>query len=311
MPVQTIIVQPFDPGERVDTFLVARTGVTRSQIKKLLEKGDILVNENPVSPNYRSRAGDVISIRIAEKEDEGLVPEPIPVDILYRDEHLVVVNKPAGMIVYPAAGHSSGTLMNALSYRMTLAAMGGPLRPGVVHRLDKDTSGVMVVALDNKSYYDLVEQFRERTINRRYLALVYGDIKEEGEILSKIGRSESDRKKMSTRVKKGKEAVTKWKVMRRFGKVALIGVKLGTGRTHQIRVHLSSIGYPVLGDKVYGKKIEIEAGHGKKISFPRQMLHAELLGFKHPATGEYLDFSAPPPEDMAQKIRELEESISH
>jgi 23S rRNA pseudouridine1911/1915/1917 synthase len=236
------------------------------------------------------------------------MPEPLPVDILYKDDSLVVVNKPAGMVVYPAAGHDHGTLMNALAYHIgKLASTGGPLRPGVVHRLDKDTSGVMVVALDDRAYYHFTEQFKERTIHRKYVALVHGDLRGgEGEIALKIGRSESDRKKMSTRVKKGREAVTKWKAIRRFGRATLIEAKLGTGRTHQIRVHFASIGHPVLGDRTYGKKVEIEVKAGKKILFPRQMLHAESLGFVHPVTGKYLEFSSPLPEDMRRKVEALQ-----
>ncbi len=311
MSIQTVIVQPSDSGERIDTFLAKETGITRSQIQKFLEKGDILVNETSASQNYRIKINDVIRINIIEGKNDGLVPEPLPVDILYEDEHLIVVNKLAGMIVYPAAGHSHGTLMNALAYHCRrLAPMGGPLRPGVVHRLDKDTSGVMVVALNDRAYYTLTEQFKQRTINRRYIALVHGALKDEGEIALKIGRSETDRKKMSTRVKKGKEAVTRWRVIKRFGKATLIEVKLGTGRTHQIRVHFSSIGRPVLGDRTYGKKVEIEFRSGKYIVFPRQMLHAQLLGFKHPSTNEYLEFSSPLPEDITQKIQELELQLS-
>ncbi len=308
MPHRIIAIRSSDVGERIDVFLARETGITRSQIQKRIEKGDILVNEKPVAPNYRVKIKDTIAVDMKEEKEEGLWPEPLPVDILYEDEHLVVVNKPAGMIVYPAAGHRSGTLMNALSYHYRrLAAPGGPLRPGIVHRLDKDTSGVMVVALNYKSYYGLVEQFKQRTINRRYVALVYGNLKgDEGEISLKIGRSESDRKKMSTRVRKGKEAVTRWKVLQRLGMATLVDVRLGTGRTHQIRVHFSSIGHPVLGDRSYGKKVEIVIRSGKKIVFPRQMLHAGLLGFIHPATGEYLEFSTPVPDDMASRIRELD-----
>lgn len=306
MSQEKIIVQPEGKGERIDTFLAGKTGITRSQIQKLIGNGDILVNEKVVSQHYRVKLQDVISLRITEKKNEELVPEPIPVAILYKDNHLVVVNKPAGMVVYPAAGHGHGTLMNALSYACDhLASVGGPLRPGVVHRLDKDTSGVMVVALDDSTYYSLAEQFKERSINRRYGALVYGDLKEnEGRIALNIGRSESDRKKMSTRSKRGKEAVTNWSVIARFTNAALIRVKLGTGRTHQIRVHFASIGHPVLGDRTYGKKIEIERDRSKVV-FPRQMLHAELLGFIHPATGKYMEFSSPLPEDMVDKIGEM------
>ncbi len=203
------------------------------------------------------------------------------------------------MVIYPAAGHSSGTLMNAIAYHSRkLASVGGPLRPGVVHRLDKDTSGVMVVALEDSAYYNLVEQFRQRSINRKYKALIYGALKRvSGEIMLKIGRSESDRKKMSTKVRRGKEAVTSWKVIERLTDATLIEAKLGTGRTHQIRVHFASIGHPVLGDKTYGKKTTLDTGK-QKITFPRQMLHAELLGFTHPATGEYMEFRTEMPQDM-------------
>lgn len=307
MSVQKLFVQKAESGERLDTFLANTTSITRSQIQRLIEKGDVFVNEMHFSQNYRVKINDFITINIAEDKNEGLIPEPARLDILYKDEHLVVVNKPAGMVVYPAAGHRQGTLMNALYYYCgKLATVGGPLRPGVVHRLDKDTSGVMVVALDDKSYYDLAEQFKERTINRKYIALIYGNLKgDEGEIALRIGRSESDRKKMSTRVNKGKEAVTRWKVKENFRGAMLMEIKLGTGRTHQIRVHFASIGHPVLGDRTYGKKVDISVRPGKKISFPRQMLHAELLGFIHPVTGRYLEFTGPLPEDMAQKIREI------
>jgi 23S rRNA pseudouridine1911/1915/1917 synthase len=210
------------------------------------------------------------------------------------------------MVVYPAAGHNKGTLLNALAYHCKkLATIGGPLRPGVVHRLDKDTSGVMVVALDDNSYYELIEQFKKRAINRRYITLIYGNIKEDsGEIAMAIGRSTSDRKKMSTKTRQGKEAVTKWKVIKRFGAATLIEAKLATGRTHQIRVHFSTIGHPVLGDRTYGKKTAIEIKR-TKIIFPRQMLHAETLGFVHPVTKAYMEFSSPMPEDMAECIKKL------
>jgi 23S rRNA pseudouridine1911/1915/1917 synthase len=310
MPVQNIAVQSSDVGERIDTFLAKKTGITRSQVQKFIVNGAVFVNEMSVSRNYRLKMNDEIVFSVTDKEEEGLIPEPVPVAILYKDEQVIVVNKPAGMVVYPAAGHSRGTLMNALAYHCeNLAAVGGPLRPGVVHRLDRDTSGVMVIALSDRAYYELTSQFRERTINRRYKALVYGNLKEdEGEITLRIGRSPSDRKKMSTRGKTGKEARTKWRVLKRFGSSTLIEVKLGTGRTHQIRVHFASIGHPVLGDRTYGKKVELEVSTQKKISFPRQMLHAELLGFIHPATGEYLEFTSLLPEDMAQKVEELSRS---
>ncbi len=300
-------VQISEAGERIDTFLAKKTGITRSQIQRLITTGNVLVNNKEVSQNYRLKSKDLISINIPDKKNEGLIPEPIPIEILYKEEHLVVVNKPAGMVVYPAAGHAHGTLMNALSYHCKkLITVGVPLRPGVVHRLDKDTSGVMVIALNDEAYYNLIEQFKHRTINRKYIALVYGNLKkDEGEIALRIGRSESDRKKMSTRMRKGKEAVTRWKVLKRFGNATLVEARLGTGRTHQIRVHFASIGHPVLGDRTYGKKVKIEVKAKKNILFPRQMLHAELLGFTHPATGEYLEFLSLIPEDMAEGIKDL------
>jgi len=307
MPGENFVVQVSEVGERLDMFLTKKTGITRSQIQKFIEKGNVLVGGSTVKPNYKVKANDLLSLIILEGKPEGLVPEPIPLEILYENDHIVVVNKPAGMVVYPSAGHSHGTLMNALLYHCRrLAAVGGPMRPGVVHRLDKDTSGLMVIALTDKAYYDLVEQFRERSVYKRYLALIYGNLrKDQGEITLIIGRSESDRKKMSTRVRRGKAAVTRWKVMERFDNSSLIEVTLGTGRTHQIRVHFASIGHPVLGDRIYGKKTEIEGRGKKKVFFPRQMLHAEILGFTHPATGEYLKFSASVPGDMTEKIKEL------
>jgi 23S rRNA pseudouridine1911/1915/1917 synthase len=305
-----ITVQISEAGQRIDTFLARKTGITRSQIQKIIEKGGVLVNGALVSRHYRMKVRDGIALSRPKEETGGLAPEAIPVSILYEDEYLVVVDKTAGMVVYPAAGHGHGTLMNALADHCSkLASVGGPLRPGVVHRLDRDTSGVMVVAVDDEAYYNLVGQFRQRTTKRKYVALVFGNIKADtGEIVLPIGRSVSDRKKMSTRVRRGKEAVTKWKVLERFGDATLIEVRLGTGRTHQIRVHFSSIGHPVLGDRTYGRKTEIEAGK-KRIVFPRQMLHAEMLGFIHPASGEYMEFSSPLPEDMKKVIKELKSAV--
>lgn len=313
MAFKNIIVELSESDERIDTFLAKKTGITRSQIQKLIKIGNVLVNERSASQNHKVRVGDEIAITMPHEESEGLVPEPITLDILYEDDHLIVINKAAGMIVYPGAGHSHGTLMNALAYRRRkLATVGSPLRPGVVHRLDKDTSGIMVVALSDEAYYSLIEQFRHRTINRRYIVLVHGNLERDyGEITSSIGRSKYDRKKMSTRVKIGKEAVTRWKVIKRFNIATLLEARLGTGRTHQIRVHFASIGHPVLGDRIYGRKIEVEAkvkGKGVvKIKFPRQMLHAETLGFTHPINGLYIEYKSPMPEDMREKIIELKE----
>ena len=295
-------------GKRIDVVTSELSGLTRSQVHRLIEHGHLTVNNGPTKPNYKARNGDSISISIPE-EGQELIAEDLPIQVLYQDDYLIVVNKPPGMVVYPAAGHSRGTLMNAVAFHAgKLASIGGPLRPGVVHRLDKDTSGIMVIALNDRAYYDLVEQFRHRTMDRRYRVVVFGNPRENsGTISLRIGRSESDRKKMSTRSRRGKDAVTTWKVIERFQAATLIEAKLGTGRTHQIRVHFASIGHPVLGDRTYGSKTVVEAGR-RKITFPRQMLHAELLGFTHPITGERLAFSRPMPEDMNMKVRELKES---
>ena len=294
-------------GERLDLFLADKTGITRSQIQKYIEKGNITVNGKTAYCSYKVKNFDVIELKLPEEFKEELIPEEIPLKIFYKDEHVIVVDKPPSMVVYPSPGHNRGTLMNAIAYYSEkLANVGGPLRPGVVHRLDKDTSGVMVVALSDDAYYSLVEQFKERSIRRKYLALVWGRLnKEEGEIATKIGRSEFDRKKMSTRTKRGKEAVTRWKLIEAYKQASLVEVYLKTGRTHQIRVHFAYIGHPVLGDRVYGRKTEIVLKGGQKISFERQMLHAALLGFRHPITGEYVEFISNLPHDMQNKLNEL------
>ncbi len=300
-------VEAAEAGKRIDAQASEMSGLSRSRIQRLIEAGRLKVNGIVVKQNYRTKPGELITLSLPATEvKEGLIPEDVPVEVLYIDDYLAVVNKPAGMVVYPAAGHAGGTLMNAIAYRSRkLASVGGPLRPGVVHRLDKDTSGVMVVALDDGTYYDLVEQFKKRAINRRYEALVFGSLKTEaGEISAKIGRSESERKKMSTRSRRGKAALTRWRVIERFSAATLLEARLGTGRTHQIRVHLASLGHPVLGDKTYGRKTVLEMKK-EKITFPRQMLHAELLGFVHPVTGQYMEFKSPLPEDMRQGIEAL------
>ncbi len=225
------------------------------------------------------------------------------------DDFIAVVNKPSGMVVYPAAGHSSGTLLNAIAYHSRkLSSVGAPLRAGIVHRLDKDTSGVLVVALDDGAYYNLIEQFKKRTIKKIYKVIVSGNLKaDKGEISKRIGRSVSDRKKMSTKVRKGKEALTTWKVTERFKDATCLEVRLETGRTHQIRVHFASAGHPVLGDKTYGRKTFLDIKK-KKIIFPRHMLHAELLGFHHPMTGKYMEFKSALPQDMKENINELRDN---
>jgi len=296
-----------DSGARIDIKAAELSGLTRSRVQRLIERGLLKVNGLAVRANHRTRTGDDILVTIPD-EEAVLVPEDLPVNILYQDDFVFVVDKPPGLVVYPAAGHPSGTLLNAVVFHSKrLASVGAPLRPGVVHRLDKDTSGVMVVALDDRAYFSLVEQFRRRTIRRKYIAMVYGALKGGGEISLRIGRSESDRKKMSTKVRRGKEAVTVWKIKERLKGATLIEVNLRTGRTHQIRVHFASTGHPVLGDRTYGRKTSLEIGR-RKIIFPRQMLHASLLGFAHPETKEYMEFNTSIPQDFEDCIESLRQS---
>ncbi|MCE5194520.1 MAG: RluA family pseudouridine synthase [Nitrospiraceae bacterium] len=305
--IREINIKNQDSGKRIDIAAAETTGISRSKIQRLIKDKAVSVNSRPVVSNYRLQTGDIVSINIPEEKETTLVPEDLPIKIIHKDDYVVVCDKPPGMVVYPAPGHNSGTLMNAVLFHCKkLANIGCPLRPGVVHRLDKDTSGVMVIALNDRAYYSLAEQFKNRTIEKIYIALVYGNIKgEQGEINLSIGRSESDRKKMSTRARKWKEALTSWKVLERFGNAALVEATIKTGRTHQIRVHFASIGHPVLGDSTYGKKLEIDIPDKGKIVFSRQMLHAAILRFKHPFTSEILSFQSDIPEDMNSCIEKL------
>lgn len=303
---ETFTVTAEHDGQRVDLWVSAQAGITRSRVRSMMDEGLVLMNGKPAKPSAKVHEGYVVELSFPEPKEESLVAEDIPLEVLYSDKHLVVINKPAGLVVYPAAGHDSGTLMNALLFKFgSLATVGGPLRPGVVHRLDKETSGVMVVALSDEAYYNLVGQFKEKSTQRSYRALINGSPKgDEGEIEAPIGRSISDRKKMSTRTRHGKHALTRWKALMRFPGATLVEARLETGRTHQIRVHFSSIGHSVLGDKTYGRQLRLEY-RGRRVSFPRQMLHAYALGFDHPATGERMVFSSELPEDMQSAIEEL------
>jgi 23S rRNA pseudouridine1911/1915/1917 synthase len=310
--IQKHTVASEDAAKRLDIFVSEISGITRSQVLKLIKSGNIIVNNRAEDPNYKVREQDIVEVAVHHETGTELTAEDIPLKILFMDEYLAVIDKPAGMVVYPACGHSAGTLMNALAHHaQKLASIGGGLRPGVVHRLDKDTSGVMVVALDDAAYYNLTEQFRDRTISRKYIALVSGPMKEvAGEISLAIGRCDADRKKMSTRTRRGKAALTRWKIIQRLGNATMIEAKLGTGRTHQIRVHFAAIGHSVLGDKTYGKKTHIETATGK-MPVPRQMLHAETLGFTHPHTGEFMEFSSPIPDDMKECIERLSSAVNN
>ncbi len=304
-----IIRYEVDPGlkpERLDTFISLKSNLTRSYIQKLLREKMVEVNSRKEKNSYRVRGGDIIELSIPEQPKNELTPEDIPLDVLWEDDHIIVINKPPNMVIYPAAGNKSGTLMNAVTARCkTLSSVGAPIRPGVVHRLDKDTSGVIVIAKDDPSYYSLAQQFKNREVQKEYIALLHGSLQEnKGEITAPIGRSLSDRKKMSTKTRAGKEAVTKFEVIKRLGPATLVRVRIITGRTHQIRVHFASISNPVLGDTVYGRKTSLRIGN-RTVIFNRQMLHAQSLQLTHPTRGDNLNFTTPVPEDMQQAIEKI------
>lgn len=292
-------------GDRIDKFLSCRLEeVSRSYIQKLIKEGHVSVNGKSVKANYKLGAGDEISVEIPEAKEPDILPEDIPLDILYEDQDILVVNKPKGMVVHPAAGHYSGTLVNALMYHCkdSLSGINGVMRPGIVHRIDMDTTGSLLVCKNDEAHRILAEQLKEHTIRREYHAIVYGNIKEDtGTVDAPIGRHPTDRKKMSINHKNGKQAVTHYEVLERFGNFTYIRCRLETGRTHQIRVHMASLHHPLLGDEVYGPS--------SRPPFPGlkgQVLHAKILGIYHPATGEYMEFDAPLPQyfvDLLQKLR--------
>ncbi|NQU16767.1 MAG: RluA family pseudouridine synthase [Candidatus Saganbacteria bacterium] len=283
-----------EKGLRLDQFLVSKADLTRSRIKNLIESGNILVNNKLSKPGYKIRPEDNISVSIPEPQKMTLKPEEIPLCILYEDRDIVVINKARGLTVHPGAGRHSGTLVNALLHHCKdLSGIGGVERPGIVHRLDKDTSGVLVVAKNDKAHQNLSKQFKNREVEKTYLALVEGKVKKDvGTICERIGRHTVNRKKMAVVTVEGKmsrEAVTHYKVLKRLERRTLLELKIETGRTHQIRVHLKYIGYPVVGDPLYGK--------GKA-----QLLHAYKIKFTHPVTGKEMEFEAALPKDMLKLI---------
>lgn len=278
--------------ERIDKYMsILIDSLSRSFIQKMMKEEKVLVNGKPVKANYRLKTEDEICFELPEAVEPDIEPENIPLDILYEDADVLVVNKPKGMVVHPAAGHYSGTLVNALMYHCkgSLSGINGCLRPGIVHRIDMDTTGSLIVCKNDIAHASIAAQLKEHSIVRRYRAIVWGVIKEEeGCVDMPIGRHPSDRKKMAAGVRNGKEAVTHYRVLERFRSYAYIECRLETGRTHQIRVHMDSIGHPILGDPVYGNR---------KCPFQLQgqTLHAMTLGFIHPVTGEYVETTAPLP----------------
>lgn len=288
-----------DQTGRIDKVLTSlEPEITRSQLKNLINDGHVTVNGQAVKPKYKVQAGDKISLVKPEPQSLELTPENIPLDIVYEDDDVIVVNKPQGMVVHPAPGHSDHTLVNALLYHSPLSTINGTFRPGIVHRIDKDTSGLLMVAKNDLAHQSLAEQLRNKTNKREYLALVYGQIKEdEGTIDAPLGRNPQDRKKQAV-VKGGRHAVTHFKVMKRYDNFTLVKCILETGRTHQIRVHMKYIGHPLVGDPLYGPR--------KVIGKDGQFLHAALLGFKHPRTGKELVFEAPLPENFQKMLDKLD-----
>ena len=308
----TFTVASLDANIRLDIFLSQKLpDLTRSRIKNLIEDGLVSLNNKSAKAGAKIKTGDQISVTIPEPQPIKAEPEKIPLDILYEDKHIIVINKPPGLTVHPGAGRTKGTLVNALLYHCKdLSGIGGALRPGIVHRIDKDTSGVLVAAKTDKSHQFLSKQFKEHSMKRRYLALVWGVVKNDiGTIDLHIGRHVSERKKMSVRTSRGRRAVTHYKVIKRFDNFTLIEATLETGRTHQIRVHLSAIHHPVVGDPVYGKK-NMPSGLSPKLTMllknlKRQALHAQILGIIHPETQKYMEWTAPLPDDIKGIITAL------
>lgn len=300
--MEELFIKAEDGGIRIDKFLADELpGLTRSHIQKLIKEEMISVNSYPVKANYKLNPGDEIFVRIPEPELPDIVPENIPLDILYEDQDILIINKPKGMVVHPAPGHYTGTLVNAVMYHCkdNLSGINGVTRPGIVHRIDKDTTGSLLICKNDASHQYFADLLKEHEITRKYHAIVCGNLKEDyGTVNASVGRHPTDRKKMSTRCANGRPAVTHYKVLERFGDYTYIECTLETGRTHQIRVHMASIGHPVLGDTVYGPAkcpYKLEG----------QTLHAKILGICHPATGEYMEFDAPLPEYFEKLLTKL------
>ncbi len=291
-----------DAGMRLDVWLTSKlSNLSRTYISKLIEEENITVGNKTVKPGYKLRAGDDIYVTIQEPKPLEVIPEKIELDIVYEDNDIIVINKARGMVVHPAAGNYSGTLVNALleHCKGSLSDINGVIRPGIVHRIDKDTSGVIVVAKNNDAHSKLSALLKKHDIKRVYLAVTDGVIKEErGRIEAPIGRHPVDRKKMSVNLKNGRDAVTYFKVIERFTSATLIQARLETGRTHQIRVHMAYIGHPLAGDTIYGQA-------KSKYLIEGQALHAMLLGFVHPRTGKYMEFTAEPPSEFTELLVQL------
>ncbi len=300
--IKTIQITEQNINQRLDMYIASLDlELSRSMVQKMIENGQILVNSKKTKTSYKIKFGDIIQIKIEEPKEIGLMAQDIPLDIIYEDDDIIVINKPKGMVVHPGNGNPDGTLVNAIlnHCKESLSGIGGEIRPGIVHRLDKDTSGLIIVAKNDKAHINLSEQIQKRNVKKIYTALVRGIIPEDTATINMpIGRSSVDRKKMAVR-KDGKEAITHIKVIKRYNKYTLISVKIDTGRTHQIRVHMAEIGHPVVGDEVYSNGKNEFNIHG-------QMLHSTSLDFTHPITGKPLHFEAGLPEYFKEVLKKLE-----
>ena len=306
--MESIVLSPDEcyAGERLDKYISENiSDISRSYAAALAKDGLIVCEGKALDKNYKIKGGELIRISVPEPEPQEVEAEEIPLDIVYEDADLLVVNKPQGMVVHPAPGNYSGTLVNALLYhcRDSLSAINGVIRPGIVHRIDKDTSGLLVVAKNNNAHIRLSEQIKEKKALRSYIALVNGRVKENGTVNAPIARNPKDRKKMAV-VKGGREAVTHYEVLEDLGEYTLLKCILETGRTHQIRVHMTSIGHSIEGDKVYGVKKD-------KFNLNGQLLHAEQIGFDHPSTGEYMQFSSDLPDYFEAVLNKLRKKVNN
>jgi 23S rRNA pseudouridine1911/1915/1917 synthase len=316
-PEINFIVNENQSGQRLDVFLPQNDlSLSRSQVKRVIEEGDVLVNNLTPKPSQRLKEGDIVLVIVKPAKEAVAVAQEIPLNIVYEDAAIIVVNKAAGMVVHPAPGNYDRTLVNALLFHChDLSGIGGVLRPGIVHRLDKGTSGLIVAAKSDAAHRNLTAQFKNHDVEKTYRALVWGNVKgDQGEIILPVGRHPGDRKKMSTKSKRGRDAITLWKVKERYGIATLLDVEIKTGRTHQIRVHLSDRGYPVVGDAVYGyaskiRTIDDNALKAQLKALDRQALHAAKLSFMHPSNDERVVFTAEMPEDMTTLCNKLRKSV--
>ena len=294
MKMESFEVEAEQEGERLDKFLsIIYPEFSRAFFQKLIKSKQVSINETPQKASYCVKIDDIVTVEIPDAVETTIEPENIPLDILYEDDDVLIVNKPKGMVVHPSAGHYSGTLVNAIMYHCkdTLSGINGEIRPGIVHRIDMDTTGSLIVCKNDEAHVNIAQQIKEHSVNRIYVGIVCGNVKEDsGTVEGAIGRHPIERKKMAINEKNGKPAITHYKVLERFKNYTYMQFKLETGRTHQIRVHMASIGHPLLGDTLYS------SGRSPFKHLQGQCLHAKTIGFIHPKTGEYMEYSAPLPE---------------